>query len=88
MQKNLPNKIELNNSSKKYAYNNNFYIMIQRYDDKKQIFFPLNIKMNAIEIKNEYNEKNRRADKFNQHISYYNCKRKSINIGSKFFFWN
>ena len=42
--------------------------------------------MNAIEIKNEYNEKNRRADKFNQHISYYNCKRKSINIGSKFFF--
>lgn len=44
--------------------------------------------MNAIEIKNEYNEKNRRADKFNQHISYYNCKRKSINIGSKFFFWN
>ena len=54
----------------------------------KSKFFCFNYKKNVIEIQNEYKEKNKRVDKLNQYISYYNCRSKSIKYWKKIFFGN
>ena len=73
----LPDKIKLANSSKKYAYNNEYHMKIRQYDDKKLINFVTNINLNLEELKKSYNILNHDVDKMNHVISYYNIDRKS-----------
>ena len=81
----LTDKIKLANSSKKYAYNNEYHMKIQQYDDKKLINFVTSTNLNLEELKKSYNILNRGIDKMNQVISYYNIDRKSYKWWKKVF---
>ena len=81
----LTDKIKLANSSKKYAYNNEYHMKIRQYDDKKLINFVTSTNLNLEELKKSYNILNRGIDKMNQVISYYNIDRKSYKWWKKVF---
>ena len=84
--KNFPEKNLIENSSKLYAFDNKDNIIIQKYVDKKDIFF-ISIFLGTTEEKrNSYNLENRGVDKFNQNISYYNVSRGSKKWWKKIFF--
>ena len=83
----LPDKIKLDNSSKKYAYNNEYNMKIQQYEDKKLINFVINTNLNLEELKKSYNILKHSVDKMNQVISYYNIDRKSYKCWKKVFFF-
>ena len=83
----LPDKLKLANSSKKYAYNNEYHMKIRQYDDKKLINFVTSTNLNLEELKKSYNILNRGIDKMNQVISYYNIDRKSYKWWKKVFFF-
>ena len=85
--KNLPNKEDLENSSKHYAFSNENNCFIQIYKDKKDVYFASNFKQNIEDIKDYYNEKNRGVDIMDQYISYYNIERRSIKWWKKVFFF-
>ena len=67
--KNIPNKVDLENSSKHYAHSNENNCFIQLYKDKKDVYFASNFKENIDEIKDYYNKKNRGVDIIDQYIS-------------------
>ena len=70
-------KTSLENSSKKYGYNNGYHIIIQQYPiKKKNIFFISNFYEPIEKIKEYYVKENRGVDKLNQNISYFNFERK------------
>ena len=83
----LPDKIKLDNSSKKYAYNNEYNMKIQQYEDKKLSNFVINTNLNLEELKKSLNILKHGVDKMNQVISYYNIDRKSYKCWKKVFFF-
>ena len=85
--KNLPNKEDLENSSKHYAFSNENNCFIKLYKDKKDVYFASNFKENIEDIKDYYNEKNRGVDIMDHYISYYNIERRSIKWWKKIFFF-
>ena len=61
-------------------------IFIQKYEDKKDIFFISNFINTTVDKRNSYNYENRGVDKFNQNISYYNVTRRNKKWKKKIFF--
>ena len=59
----LPDKIKIANSSKKYAYNNAHHIKVQQQEDKKLITFVTNTNLNLEELRKSYNILNRGVEK-------------------------
>lgn len=76
--KNLPSKAEFNKNSKNLAYCNEKRALIQKYSDKKDVYFISNYDMPIDDMRNTYNFQNRGVDKMNENMSFYNIERRTI----------
>ena len=62
--KGLPSKFKLEGYDNAYKDK----ILIQKYEDKKNLFFATNYKIDKEDLKNTYNIKNRGVDVFDQYL--------------------
>jgi len=85
--KNLPPKSEFNKNSKNFAYCNEKRALIQKYSDKKDVYFISNYDMPLDDMRNTYNFQNRGVDKMNENMSFYNIERRTIKWWKKIFFF-
>ena len=59
--------------------------MIQKYSDKKDIYFATNYNINISKLRVEYNIKNRGVDKFGQNSEYITSQRRTLKWWKKVF---
>ena len=85
--KNLPSKSEFNKNSKNFAYCNEMRALIQKYSDKKDIYFISNYDVPMDDMRNTYNFQNRGVDKMNENMSFYNIERRVLKWWKKIFFF-
>ena len=71
--KDLPSKIKLEGYDNAYKDK----ILIQKYEDKKKIFFATNYKIDKEDLKNTYNITNRGVDVFDQYLENSSIQRKT-----------
>ena len=71
--KDLPSKIKLEGYDNAYKDK----ILLQKYEDKKKIFFATNYKIDKEDLKNTYNIKNRGVDVFDQYLENSSIQRKT-----------
>ena len=86
--KNLPNKENLKNSSKHYAFSTENNWFIQLYKDKKDVYFASNFKQNIEDTKDYYNEKNRGVDIMDNIYHIIILKEETSSGGKRFSFLN
>ena len=85
--KNLPPKSEFNKNSNNFAYCNEIGAMIQKFSDKKDVYFISNYDVALDDIRNIYNFQNRGVDKMNENMSFYNIERRTVKWWKKIFFF-